>query len=664
MSAATDPTPVVYVFGEYELNPLRFELRRGGVSLKLEPKVFDLLCHLVANRDRVVTTRELFDALWPQEFVSPSALSRCVMEARKALGDDGVAQRAIKTVHGRGYRFVAPIEEKSAAEPRDKAVGAATANPDVAIGDDGAPPALSTRQGSPPKARLRRLALALAVVVLSVALLDPLAPAGPPAADPGAAATRPIRLAFLPISTDDGDAELQLVGVSMTDLLHARLAEMPDVIVRPPEYSAQLGLRALSLVEFARQTGVPYVVTGTLARRSADRGYLTLMLHQVDQPAHLRNVSLGGYDIHFLAASTDLSAFLRTRDAIVGRMVRLLLPALDVARVEGHRPASSEAYRLYLLAAGRFVQQVTCDETALDLVQQSLAIDPAYPQAWLLLGWAHYNEVGACGQDGSHYARALEAAQKAAGLAPGLPEPLALTAAVLVETGRAGEAYDLLLRARARFPAAPEIRYALAYALTYAGFLGQATQQLEELFVLDPMYLTSAGWTPNALLYNRQWDRFLALLPGTEAPIFRYYRAYAELQRGRADVARDTLEPAFRLNPDDVFARLSLALLALVERHPEDARTILNELARQREARGSRDGEFTYKQAQLLSLAGDPPAALRQLELAIDQGFYCVECFESDRAFRASARDPEFRRVFAKARDRHRAFGRRFALSR
>ncbi len=643
---------VVFRFDEYELDRRSFELRRSGAPLKLEPKVFDLLAFLVAHRDRVVTTRELFESLWPDEFVTPSALSRCVMEARRAIGDDGTSQRIIKTVHGRGYRFVAAVEERPAPEP-----------PPVVETKGVTVPAPAMAETAAARPRRKPARFALAAIVLCAALVDPRLPGNPSAlgADPGRA--KPVRIAFLPISIDDTDAELQLVSVSMSDLLHARLAEIPEVIVRAPEYSAHMGLRAASLVEFARRTGVPNVVTGTLERRPAHKGYLTLTLHQVDQPAHLRDVPLGGYDIRFLAASTDLAAYLKTRDAIVNRILELLLPAIDIARVGGNRPASAEAYRLYLLAGGRFVQQVTCDDTALDLVQRSLALDPAYPQAWLLLGWAHYNEVGACGQDGSHYDRALEAARKAGELAPHLPEPTALTAAVLTETGHVEDAYELLLRARGRFPASPEIRYAMAYALTYAGFLGRASAQLEELIELDPMYLTSAGWTPNALLYRRQWDRFLALLPGTEAPLFRFHRGFAEFQNGRPGAAEDAVESAFRLNPDDVFGRLSLALRALVRRDPAEARGILNELARQREARGSRDGEFTYKQAQLLSLAGDRESAVTQLDRAVRQGFYCSPCITTDPIWRAYDHDAKFRAVLAEALARHQAFGRRFGLS-
>jgi pimeloyl-ACP methyl ester carboxylesterase len=72
--------------------------------------VFEVLAYLVAHRDRVVPKEELLDAVWGDRFVSESALTTRIKAARRAVGDDGSAQRVIRTVHGRGYQFVAPVE--------------------------------------------------------------------------------------------------------------------------------------------------------------------------------------------------------------------------------------------------------------------------------------------------------------------------------------------------------------------------------------------------------------------------------------------------------------------------------------------------------------------------------------------------------------------------
>jgi len=99
----------IYAFGEYELDTRLYELRRAGTSLQLEPKVFDLLADLIQHRDRIVPKHELLEHLWPSQFISDATFDHCVMAARRAVGDDGHTQRVIRTIRGRGYRFVAAL---------------------------------------------------------------------------------------------------------------------------------------------------------------------------------------------------------------------------------------------------------------------------------------------------------------------------------------------------------------------------------------------------------------------------------------------------------------------------------------------------------------------------------------------------------------------------
>ena len=95
---------------DLELDTALFEVRRGGVAVALEPQAFDVLAYLVAHRDRVVPKEELMDAVWGGRFVSETAVTSRIKQARRAVGDDGQAQRLIRTLHGRGYRFVADVE--------------------------------------------------------------------------------------------------------------------------------------------------------------------------------------------------------------------------------------------------------------------------------------------------------------------------------------------------------------------------------------------------------------------------------------------------------------------------------------------------------------------------------------------------------------------------
>jgi pimeloyl-ACP methyl ester carboxylesterase/DNA-binding winged helix-turn-helix (wHTH) protein len=101
---------MIYTFDGYELDLDQFELRRDGDRVAVEPQVFDVLAHLVEHRTRVVPKVELLESVWKTTFVTESALTSRIKAARQAVGDDGRSQRLIRTVHGRGYRFVAPVE--------------------------------------------------------------------------------------------------------------------------------------------------------------------------------------------------------------------------------------------------------------------------------------------------------------------------------------------------------------------------------------------------------------------------------------------------------------------------------------------------------------------------------------------------------------------------
>lgn len=92
----------------------RRELRRGPTLLAVEPQVFDLLVFLVANRDRVVSKEDLLASVWGGRIVSESTLDSRINAARRVISDTGKDQRLIRTVIGKGVRFVGTVQEQAA----------------------------------------------------------------------------------------------------------------------------------------------------------------------------------------------------------------------------------------------------------------------------------------------------------------------------------------------------------------------------------------------------------------------------------------------------------------------------------------------------------------------------------------------------------------------
>lgn len=106
---------MLYAFGEFTLDTVKLELCHKGEPVQVEPKVFDILAYLVGHPDQVISRDELLEHVWAGRIVSDAAISSAIAAARSAIGDDGNRQSLIKTVHGRGFRFIGqPVTGDSA----------------------------------------------------------------------------------------------------------------------------------------------------------------------------------------------------------------------------------------------------------------------------------------------------------------------------------------------------------------------------------------------------------------------------------------------------------------------------------------------------------------------------------------------------------------------
>ncbi|MEM1182088.1 MAG: winged helix-turn-helix domain-containing protein, partial [Acidobacteriota bacterium] len=596
-----------------------FELTRAGQPVAVEPKVLELLLFLIEHRRRVVSKDELVETVWRGQHVGDSALTRGIYEARRVLGDDAKRQVMIKTVYGRGYQFIGPYVE--------------LATP----ASGGSAPESGTAPTSPLSAALfrarRRIAAAVAVASLCGAAWwlgaggGDVAMSGSGLPETGAPPGLRLvdRLAVLPIKTDGSDPQLQLAALSIVDQITVRFATQPGLTVRSQEMSRAappLGPSPDRLFE-ALQVGA--ALRGDLRRSSVAGRYqlsLDLIVAGVDRP-----VRVGVYEVEPPETEGALRDFLRVREAIAEDVLEHLSPSLASRAAEPISPTHPEALRLYLEARRRLAT-VTCGDASvvMDLIDRSLALDPGYAMPWAAKGFALYSEAWSCGRDASYAGRALEAAQEARRLAPSLGTALLLETFLLVEKGDAEQAYAEVRAFETARPASAASRYAAAYALRYAGLLDASKAALEQSLALDPLVLREFATAPVTLLYRGEVEAFLAHLPAAETPHDRFYRGLALVHIGEPEAAKTMLSPAYALNPTDLFARYAASLLASLDGDPASALEWVRGVVRQREDLGNRDGELSFKEAQLLALAGDGAAALGHLGRAVDEGFFCPRC--------------------------------------
>lgn len=229
----------VYRFGDCELDAARRELRLAGDAVTMQPKAFELLLYLVRNRHRAVDKDELQDALWPRSIVTETALTRCVMKARRAVDDDAERQAIIKTVHGHGYRFIATVAETQ--------VAAAPIAP-----------------AGPPQRSVRAAGAAAILLVAIAALWWMLAPR-PTGDDP--------RLAVLPVENATGEQDLDWTRTGLMALMNRMLEDQGVVVVSSGSVSDLAGDRPVEelldengafLPALQKTTAATHVVGATL----------------------------------------------------------------------------------------------------------------------------------------------------------------------------------------------------------------------------------------------------------------------------------------------------------------------------------------------------------------------------------------------------------------
>ena len=124
------PAPQRFVFRSFQLDLWDERLWCGPTVVRLPPKSFAVLACLVTQAGRLVTKDALLAAVWPQTVVSEDVLTAAIRQLRRVLGDHRRAPQFIETIHGRGYRFIAPVTDTAppAAQPP---IAAGRPRPDV-----------------------------------------------------------------------------------------------------------------------------------------------------------------------------------------------------------------------------------------------------------------------------------------------------------------------------------------------------------------------------------------------------------------------------------------------------------------------------------------------------------------------------------------------------
>ncbi|MBO9663583.1 tetratricopeptide repeat protein [Dokdonella sp.] len=419
-------TPSRFRTGEYLIDLGAREIHRDGHPVELEAKVFDLIAVLLQDRDRALSKRELNAVLWGDRPVTDAALSQQLRKARRALGDDGDAQRVIRTVHGRGLRWVAPVTAEADADetaPPSSAAPLAQPNPPV-----DPPPATSAAHGR------RYLAVAFAAVLLLAAgLLWRQAPSLP-------AAGPPQRIAVLPVVDRSGDATLAWTRNGLMGLMTSLFGQPGKAeIAAAASVQAVVGDRAetdaASLQTLRRALGATHFLASELRRLGP--------VYELD----VRLIADGGAERRDTLHGSEPAALAADAVARVRRWLDLEAPPpADVGAAGRANPFIAEAY-----ARGLDAQLRGDAATAKKYFAICLDHDPGL--AWARLGLATAQARSGEAAESRDNAGKVAAAARERGDAELLAVALKQLASLAFARGDLDAAAALLDEALAQLPA-------------------------------------------------------------------------------------------------------------------------------------------------------------------------------------------------------------------
>ena len=511
----SSPHRHLYEFGPFILDPEQRRLSRDEGLIAVPPKGMDILIFLVQHRGEVVTKDNLIQNVWPNTFVEEANLSQNVFLLRKALGERAQENRYIATVPGRGYRFVASVNQvdAEAGAPAEKqALGIdAVPEPQPAAA---VPPVFPTTSLAPPSARSsHRIAITWSVFAVAVVILLAFAQRhhwlGGSAKAAGVSS-----IAVLPLENLTGDSGQDYFADGMTDALITDLAQIGALRVISHTSVEQYKGTRKPLPQIARELNVDAVVEGSVAR-SGNRVRVNAQLIQALNDEHLWARAYEGELDDVLTLQNNISR--NIADEIQVR----LMPG-EQARLARRASVKPEAYEAYL--KGRyFWSKRTADSlrTSIDYYQQAIAADPQFAAAYAGVADT-YSIIGSDVMPASVASeKARAAAMKAVELDPSLAEGHAALALVhfyydwnwngaesecrraielnpnyatahswyslyLGAMGRKAEALIEAQRARELDPLSPSVGIRLAGAYLATGQHDQALQELTKTLELDP----------------------------------------------------------------------------------------------------------------------------------------------------------------------------------
>ena len=646
----------VFRFGEWTVRQSEGVLCSADRSVRLEPRVMDVLACLAADPGRVVTKEELLAEVWGGAFVEEGVLSQAIHSLRKALGDDARQPHYVQTIPKRGYRLLAPVQPE-----RDETGAAGKESPGPLPQAPAIPGSIPTSRGS----RRARLLQAVAGMMMALALWiawdhrEAYRQVSGISEQLGLEAKNGVRIVVLPFE-NLGEPEDPYFAAGLTEEITANLTLLPKVQVIPGRNALGAKGVAKPLSEIGEELKVDYVLQGRVNWRTSGRQLRVMpqLIRVVDETIVLATPFEGDAHSPFRAQQEISRAVISTLDIA-------LTP--EQSRVVGERSTGNpEAYRAYVQGLVLVDQPFYSPphlEKAAQMFEQAVDTDPNFAEAWAELSQVHsylaFNTDRSskrreqarrameravalgpnlvttrlaqayfsyrCMED---YDAALEHLTAAARMAPNLAEVLEMRGLLLRRTGHLPEAIEELKKASALNPRTAGLVWTIAetygalrdYERADAYFERAISLAPDEPFNYEQRALVRLSWTGNL----KEARAILEDSPVRDSPQLQLATVYFDLYEGKFKqaLARLSVKDREKLSFADQARLTSVSVVALEQLDHRGASALAESsisTLNLRMSQYSRHPRYHAYMAMALAQLGHREEALVQAERAVQQ---------------------------------------------
>lgn len=621
---------MIYKFNNVELDTEKFTILASGKKISVEPQVFNLILFLIENSNKIVSREELLDHVWQGRVVSDTSINNNIKTARKVLGDNGSSQQVIKTIHSRGYQFVAEVNSTG-----------------------------SSTDSSQSNRVYYYLFITIAILILALVYLGfnsqlKTAPSISQSniqnsiENEGKKAPPKVQklIAVLPFANTKPSPDTDYLGFALSSQIISDMNYLEEYAIVPAAAIRKYTEAEIDTSVVAKELAVDYVISGNYL---LENNTVRLNLEMIE----INNNQLLWRE----AMHVDFSDTFSLQDIVVQKVAKRLDAGFRKSyQNQLHRniPNSALAYEYYLRGIS-YPPSNEGHKMAVEMLLKSIALDPEYAPSYAHLGFhrrllEQHGRVIPTGMNDAQWYY-----QKALAINPLQLDALSNLSALYAETNRIEDAVMLTRRMLEINPDDANSHFALGYIYRYAGMVDEAIMAMENALAISPNNSRFRSIIATYISAGKYEDALAKeyLDPGDYGTGYSGMIAFEQKQY---DLARERFTKVIEIDQYGIWGLIAQIYLSIMDDEKEKGLAALSQMVDS----NITDAENMYYFANFYALLDEKEQCLDWLEKAVEMGYFNYPHISKNNHFSFIKYEPRYISIIEKAKQRHEAFRKQF----